>query len=67
MIHKTSFCTRSIDGESIASSEGITQGDPLAMVIYAVGIIPLTWKLDCTDKERYQVWFADDASGTGSL
>ena len=37
------------------------------MVIYAVGIMPLIWKLDCTDKERHQVWFADDASGTGSL
>ena len=45
----------------------VTQGDPLAMAIYSVGIMPLIWRLQEDSDERHQVWFADDASAIGVL
>ena len=54
-----------IDGESILSKEGTTQGDPLAMAMYAVANTPLIYRL--TEEELKQVWFADDASAAGKL
>ncbi len=53
-----------IDGETIISQEGTTQGDPLAMSMYARGILPLIKQLDHIAR---QVWFADDASAGGKL
>ena len=53
-----------IGGETIQSTEGTTQGDPLAMSMYAIGISPLITKVMGTCK---QVWFADDATGAGSI
>ncbi len=45
-------------GEHLLSEEGTTQGDPLAMAMYALGIYPLITQL-CGPAR--QVWFADDA------
>ena len=53
-----------IDGESILSREGTTQGDPLAMHIYAIATIPLIRKLPTTVEH---VWYADDASAGGRV
>ena len=54
------------DGKSIVfSREGVTQGDPLSMFLYAVGTLPLIRKLNSS--EVTQVWYADDASATGML
>ena len=53
-----------IGGETIHSVEGITQGYPLAMSMYAIGILPLITTISGVCK---QVWFADDATGAGSV
>ena len=53
-----------IDGECLLSEEGTTQGDPLAMAMYALSTVPLIRKLDGL---ATQVWFADDAAAAGSL
>ena len=55
----------SIDSEILFSSEGTTQGDPLAMVMYAVGILPLIHRLNQLTVS--QVWYADDAAAIGQL
>ena len=58
-----------VGGMEIASDEGTTQGDPLAMPAYAVGLIPLMDML----KEHYlssdvkNVAFADDLAGAGKI
>ena len=53
-----------IDGKHLFSSEGTTQGDPLAMAIYAISVIPLIDAIrDCNVQ---QAWFADDATAAGS-
>ena len=54
-----------IDGEVLLSQEGTTQGDPLAMTMYAVAIIPLIHRLE--DRVTKQVWYADDVTVGGSL
>ena len=54
-----------IDGEVILSQEGTTQGDPLAMAMYAVATTPLIHRL--ADENIKQVWFAGDASAGGKL
>ena len=56
-------------GEEIRSSEGTTQGDPIAMAAYGIGLTPL---LDILSRgEADDVWkqvaFADDISGIGNI
>ena len=54
-----------IDRETLLSQEGTTQGDPLAMAMYAIGILPL---MDHVQNDGLkQVWFADDAAAGGKL
>lgn len=50
------FC----DGDEILSQEGTTQGDPLAMPMYALATIPLMKKLQST---FHLTWYADDLAG----
>ena len=53
-----------IEGETLLSSEGTTQGDPLAAAMYSLGVIPLIRKLNHL---AHQLWFADDAAAGGNL
>ena len=50
----------------ISSSEGTTQGDPLGMAMYAIAITPLIKTLHQSCPSSKQVWFADDATASGS-
>ena len=47
--------------------EGTTQGDPLAMPMFALATIPLIETLQNTVSDVHQVWYADDASGSRKL
>ena len=48
------------------SAEGTTQGDPLAMALYALSVQPLITSLQAASSTK-QCWFADDACGAGSV
>ena len=52
--------------EEPISAEGITQGDPLSMSLYAISLQPLITRLHVSSAAK-QCWFADDATGRGSL
>ena len=53
-----------MDGHTILSQERTTQGDPLSMPMYEIGICPLICQVSCGVK---QVWYADDATAVGQL
>ena len=54
-----------VGGEELQSSEGTTQGDPLAMYTYALGTIPLI--NDVSTVDTLQAWYADDSAAGGKL
>ena len=54
------------EGE-IPSTEGTTQGDPLAMAMYALAVVPLIRQLRAVEPDAKQVWFTDDSTAVGSL
>ena len=49
-----------VGGETILSREGTTQGDPLAMAMYALALVSMINHIK-------QVWYADDAAAAGLL
>ena len=53
-----------VDGDTILSQEGTTQGDPLAIPMYALATIPLIKKLHRNYK---QVWYVDNAAAVGRI
>ena len=55
-----------VGGIEIQSLEGTTQGDPTAMYVYALGILPLIVVLSDIEKVR-QSAFADDLAGGGNI
>ena len=55
-----------VGGQELRPSEGTTQGDPLAMSLYAISLQPLITRLQVKSAAS-QCWYADDATGCGSL
>lgn len=55
-----------VSGTVLFSREGTTQGDPLAMIFYALATLPLIEACHTT-RLSGEVWFADDATGSGPL
>ena len=53
-----------IQNHTVLSKEGTTQGDPMAMAMYALAIAPLVKK--CAGVST-QVWYADDSSAGGTV
>ena len=53
-----------VDGYSLLSQEGTTQGDPLAMPMYTLATVPLIKSLP---DSVTQVWYADDATALGTV
>ena len=54
-----------INGESVLSQEGTTQGHLLAMAMYAISTTALIHRLMIENTK--QAWFEDDASAAGDL
>jgi hypothetical protein len=47
------------------SKVGVTQGDPLSMVLYGLSTLPLIRELKVVYSELFHVWFADDGNAGG--
>ena len=55
-----------VEDLTLYSEEGTTQGDPLAMLMYALATIPLIKHLN-VPVDLKQVWYVYDATASGSL
>ena len=53
--------------EMIESAEGTTQGDPVAMAMYAIGLMKLQEVTQHRETDVKQVAYADDLAGAGKL
>ena len=55
-----------VDGSILYSQEGTTQGDPLAMPMYAIALLPLIEGVN-PEQSVTQTWYADDATAAGKI
>ena len=58
---------RGEDCEIILSREGVTQGDPLSMVLYGLALTPLAETIRAAVLTVVQPWYADDAAMAGPV
>ena len=67
--HQSHLICRSPEGchFNLLSKEGVTQGDPLSMFAYGIGILPLIKKLKVLHPACTQPWYADDAGAAGTF
>ena len=49
------------------SREGVTQGDPLDMVAYGIGVLPLTKILKAAYTDVTQTWYAENDGELGTF
>ena len=56
----------SINSLAILYSQGVTQRDPLLMLVYAFGTLPLIHSFE-NPQDDIQIWYADDASACAPL
>ena len=54
-------------GHFLHSKEGVTQGDPLAMITYGIGVLPLIRELREAHPRVTQPWYADEAGAGGTF
>ena len=47
--------------------EGVTQGDPLTMIAYGIGFLPLIRDIRRAHPRVTQPWYADDAGAEGKF
>ena len=52
-------------GHFLHIKEGVTQGDPLAMIAYGIGVLPLIRDLRRDHPHVTQPWYTDDGGGRG--
>ena len=53
------------DGNFLHIREGMTQGDPLAIFAYGIGILSLIKKLKAGFPDANQTWYSNDSSSVG--
>ena len=65
--HHAQLVLRRRQGDSmiLLSQEGVTQGDPLSMILYGIGLLPLSELLLEEFPGLRQPWYADDAAAQG--
>ena len=56
-----------LGGGKVLLKEGTTQGDHLGMVMISLSMVPLITRLMEEVEATFQVWFADNATGVGTL
>ena len=54
-------------GHFLHSKERVTEGDPLAMIAYGIGVLPLIRELREAHPRVTQPWYADDAGAGGKF
>ena len=67
--HHATLVIRTEEGTAIFvfSEEGVTQGGPLSMNVYGIGMLPLVLELKRLIAEVRQPWFADDSGDAGTF
>ena len=54
-------------GHFLHRKEGVTQGDPLTMIAYGIGVLPLIRELQGAHPCVTQPWYADEAGAGGKF